>query len=200
MTTLEQVEKLRDRANVSFEQAKLALEEANGDLLDALIILERQGKTTPPQNGGFHSTTGTTDTTDASLTVCQEKRDKWESKQRKWDEKHQKWEQKHYENGGKAFMEFLKQVGRFLLKLINIGNSNYLDVSRNGKTLISIPVTVLVLLLLFMFWWVIPLFVVSLFLNCRYRFRGDELGKETINNAFDSATDAAQETRNNMSN
>ncbi len=44
MDTFEKVEKLREKANVTFEEAKAALEEANGDLLDAMIILERQGK------------------------------------------------------------------------------------------------------------------------------------------------------------
>ncbi|MDR2615905.1 MAG: ubiquitin, partial [Oscillospiraceae bacterium] len=48
MATLEQVEKLRERANVSFEEAKAALDEADGDLLDALILLEKQGKTAAP--------------------------------------------------------------------------------------------------------------------------------------------------------
>jgi hypothetical protein len=191
MTTLEQVEKLRDRANVSFEEAKLALEQSNGDLLDALILLERQGKTSSPQNGGFHSTSGVTEPNDAQIVVCQDKRHKWEQKQSKWD---YKWENKQFENGGKAFMEFLRQVGRFILKLINIGNTNFLDVSRNGKTFIGIPVIVLVLLLVFMFWWVLPVFVVSLFFKVRYRFRGEQLGKDAINNAFDSAANAAQET------
>ena len=44
MDTFEKVEKLREKANVTFEEAKAALEEANWDLLDAMIILERQGK------------------------------------------------------------------------------------------------------------------------------------------------------------
>ncbi len=44
MDTFEKVEKLREKANVTFEEAKAALEEANGDLLDAMILLERQGK------------------------------------------------------------------------------------------------------------------------------------------------------------
>ena len=47
MDTFEKVEKLRAKANVTFEEAKAALEEANGDLLDAMIILEKQGKTEP---------------------------------------------------------------------------------------------------------------------------------------------------------
>ena len=44
MDTFEKVEKLREKANVTFEEAKAALDEANGDLLDAMILLERQGK------------------------------------------------------------------------------------------------------------------------------------------------------------
>ncbi len=44
MDNFEKVEKLREKANVSFEEAKAALEEANWDLLDAMIALEKQGK------------------------------------------------------------------------------------------------------------------------------------------------------------
>ncbi|MCR5591805.1 MAG: DUF4342 domain-containing protein [Lachnospiraceae bacterium] len=44
MDTFEKVEKLREKANVTFEEAKAALDEANGDLLDAMILLEKQGK------------------------------------------------------------------------------------------------------------------------------------------------------------
>lgn len=46
---LEQVEMLRERANVSFEEAKEALEKCNCDMLEALIYLERQNKIKPPQ-------------------------------------------------------------------------------------------------------------------------------------------------------
>lgn len=45
MDLFEKVEKLQEKANVTYEEAKAALDEANGDLLDAMIILERQGKT-----------------------------------------------------------------------------------------------------------------------------------------------------------
>ena len=39
--TLEQVEQLRAHAAVSYEEARRALEACDGDLLDALILLER---------------------------------------------------------------------------------------------------------------------------------------------------------------
>ena len=39
MDNFEKVERLVEKANVSFEDAKAALDEANGDLLDAMILL-----------------------------------------------------------------------------------------------------------------------------------------------------------------
>lgn len=45
---LELIEKLRERANVSYEEAKEALEKCNGDIVDALIYLEKQDKIKPP--------------------------------------------------------------------------------------------------------------------------------------------------------
>lgn len=55
--TLERVERLREKANVSYAQAKEALEYSGGDLLDALIYLEEQG-TIPRPEGGCYSTRG----------------------------------------------------------------------------------------------------------------------------------------------
>ena len=55
MTELEKVEKLREKANVTFAEAKEALNNSGGDILDALIYLENQGKVTVPASGGFYS-------------------------------------------------------------------------------------------------------------------------------------------------
>ena len=44
MVDFEKVEKLVQKANVSYEDAKNALEAANGDMLDAIIALEKAGK------------------------------------------------------------------------------------------------------------------------------------------------------------
>ena len=51
--TLEQVERLRERADISEEEAKTLLEQCGGDLLEALILLERRGSATPTGQGGF---------------------------------------------------------------------------------------------------------------------------------------------------
>jgi len=45
---LELIEMLREKARVSYEEAKEALEKCNGDIVDALIYLEKQDKIKPP--------------------------------------------------------------------------------------------------------------------------------------------------------
>ncbi len=42
--TLEQIDFLRERANVSYREAKEALEETGGDIVEALVMLEKQNK------------------------------------------------------------------------------------------------------------------------------------------------------------
>lgn len=53
--TLELVEQLRQHADVSFADAKEALEHTGGDLLEALIWLERQGKIRSARVGSYHT-------------------------------------------------------------------------------------------------------------------------------------------------
>ncbi len=47
---LNHIDELKKRANVSYGDAKEALEQCNGDLLEALIYLEQQNKIKPEQN------------------------------------------------------------------------------------------------------------------------------------------------------
>lgn len=49
---LELIDELRKRANVSYEDAKDALEKCNGDIVEALIYLEKQNKTKTEDNCG----------------------------------------------------------------------------------------------------------------------------------------------------
>ena len=49
MATLEQVEKLREKTNLSYEEAKNVLDSVNGDLLEALVKLKmRDALRLPP--------------------------------------------------------------------------------------------------------------------------------------------------------
>ena len=46
---LEQIDELRKRANVSYEDAKNALEQSAGNLIEALVYLEKQNKIKPEE-------------------------------------------------------------------------------------------------------------------------------------------------------
>jgi hypothetical protein len=50
---LEEIDELRKRANVSYEDAREALERFNGDMIEALIYLEKQNKLKSNQCSSF---------------------------------------------------------------------------------------------------------------------------------------------------
>ncbi|MDD2483910.1 MAG: ubiquitin [Eubacteriales bacterium] len=172
MITLEQVERLREKANVSYDEAKAALEEANGDLLEALINLEKQGKVNAPEGNGYYSSDKTS--TAKAIEVLPGEKAK----------------QKKECNGG--FRDAMRKLGRFFMQLLHKGNSNSFEVLKNGEVKASLAITVVVVLLICFFWVTVPLLVIGLFFGFRYRFRGPDLGKEVMNNAMDSAAEAAE--------
>ena len=181
MTDLEKVEKLREKANVSFTEAKEALDSSDGDILDALIYLEKQGKVDAPQGGGYYS--------GASLPAIIEN-----PSSNNGDS------DAYYDSGGDTFSDLMSRLGRFLLKLLNKGSSNFLEASSNGKHMFSCPVIAVVLLMIFFFWIVIPLFVISLFCGVRYHFRGAELGTDSVNIVMDNAADVVEDVKKSFTN
>jgi len=174
MTELEKVEKLREKANVSFAEAKEALDSSGGDILDALIFLENQGKSTIPAGGGFFSGAGSY-TPETQYTADNGSYD--------------------YKNKGEGFSGMLKRFGRFCLKLLHKGNTNFLDATKHDVPMFSCPVTALVVLLAFFFWVTVPLFVISLFFGFRYRFRGEDLGSDSVNAVMDGASNVVEDVK-----
>lgn len=179
MATLEQVEKLREKADVSFEEAKAALDACEGDLLDALIYLEKQGKVVPPAGGGYYSSQNTTgEENTAGAGGANTYRGKT----------------------GENFGNMLRRFGRFCGKVFNMGNTNYLEGMKNGEVVITCPVTAVVLLMIFFFWIVLPLFILSLFFGFHYRFTGYDLGKESVNKVMDGVSEKAEEIKKSFNN
>ncbi|TGE31398.1 ubiquitin [Desulfosporosinus sp. Sb-LF] len=180
MTTLEQVEKLCVMANISFEEAKAALDAANGDLLEAIIYLEKQGKVKAPTGGGYYSSEKTIDSSaGAYKETC--------------------WEKQHYNHHkGKSFISVLKKIGEFCLKMIRKGNTNSFEVLKGEERKASFPVTVLALLLIFAFWVTIPLIIIGVFFGLRYRFNGPDVSCTTVNDAMNSAADAAENLKKSI--
>jgi hypothetical protein len=173
MVTLEMVERLREKAGVSFELAKEALENSGGDLLDAMIYLERMGHIPPPAAGGFCS--GADD--------AQEETPKESAPPR---------------YNGRTVRETLGHIGRACLRLLQIGNTNSIEVMRGGQYILSCPITLFVVLLLVGFWVIVPLMVLGLFFGFRYRIIGKELGSEAVNKVMDEAAETAEEIKSSI--
>lgn len=182
MVTLEQVEKLREYANISYDEAKEALENAGGDILQAIIDLERQGKINSPQGGGQY--------TSGSIEVT--------ALRQQEDVKKENTQSKNNNGEKSAFSRNMGKFFRWMGDVLHKGNVNALVVEKNGTSIMRMPITVLVILLIFAFWFVIPILVVGLFFDFRYFFNGPDIKSNKVNDAMGSVANAAEEIKNDM--
>ena len=172
MTMLEKVEMLRERADVTYEEAKNALEESDGDLLDAMVLLERMGKVKKPEQGTY--STGYEE--QAGYVRVQDKVD----------------EQRRYApHPGQI-------VGKILRKVLQILRNDSFCVERFGSTLFMMPAWLFAIVLFFS--WRISLLVMiaSLFFGVRYRFVGDDdltVANDIMDKAGSLAEDVSKELR-----
>ena len=175
MTDFEKIEKLREHANVTFEDAKTALDAAGGDLLDAMIWLERNGKVAGPSES-THSTKYEDQKDYASVgdKVKQSRKEK-EPKDKK------EREPKDYSES--KLVQGIKRVWDFLV-------GNFFVVSKNEKDCIVLPVLLILIILLFFFIPTVIAIIVLLFFGFHYSFRGRN-NLDSVNETMDKAADAA---------
>ena len=173
MDHFEMVEKLRTKANVTYEEAKAALEKSDWDILDALVLLESEGKVKDGQPAQEYTT--------------QEKKEyTWQTK-----------------NGGEVKVTVSSALGKlwdWIKKLFQKGNANQFVITRGGQEMLSMPVTVLALLVLVL--WPGSMFVlfIALFFGARYSFRGPDISgrvNDTVNGAMNKAADLVQGDKDN---
>ena len=82
MDQFEKVEKLREHADVSYEEAKDALEKSNWDILDAMIYLEQNGKTKAPERESYTTNGEKTGAKAAQETEREDKDGFWDAMHR----------------------------------------------------------------------------------------------------------------------
>ena len=165
--TLEQVERLREKANVSYTQARDALERSGGDLLEALIWLESQGAVPPPEGGRFYTTSPKAQ---ARQILEQEPgAGRKEEGERPMDTDH---------------------LLGFLRDLLRRGMDNQLVVWRGESVVTSLPVAAAIALVVFVPWIALPLLLAGFILGCRYRFAGPDLEREAVTRAAEAVNDA----------
>ena len=173
--TLEQVERLREKANVSYGQAKAALEYSGGNLLDALIYLEEQGVIPRPEET-YYSTKGETPPPPPQeLPVLPvEVQGKKQRKQKK--------------GPGQS-----RERGRLLQWLRRILLDNELEIWRKGQPITAVPMLILLIFVIFLYWIAVPMLILGLFLGFRYKVSGPDLENEAFNSMMDSAGSTAED-------
>ena len=177
---IEQVDKLKERADVSYADAKQALEQTNGDLLEAMIYLEKQGKAKAGSVGSFDSRSAEHSQSDSS------------------GQQQKSQAGKNYERKGDSFGDVMRKIWGFIRRMVHKCNINHFEVYRDGRCVLSMPVTLLVLFLLFFFYITLPVIIIALFFGCSYKFRGPDLGKKDINDVMDEAANAAETLKRKM--
>ena len=173
--TLEQVERLREKANVSYGQAKAALEYSGGNLLDALIYLEEQGVIPRPEET-YYSTKGETPPPPPQeLPVLPvEVQGKKQKKQKK--------------GPGQS-----RERGHLLQWLRRILLDNELEIWRKGQPITAVPMLILLIFVIFLYWIAVPMLILGLFLGFRYKVSGPDLENEAFNSMMDSAGSTAED-------
>ena len=178
MDKQEKVEKYREKTGVSYEDAMIALEACDYDLLDAIIYLEKLDKVKAPEVESF--TTGEEQKTSTEFEQAQQT----------------------YTNDcnkvtfGQMMDKFFKWCGKVLKKSVD---STFI-VERRGQTMITVPVLVLVIALILAFWVVLPLLVVGLFCECRYHFEGIGDINVNLNSACDKMADSVDNLKSDVNN
>ena len=176
MTELEKAEKLREKTGVSYADAKEALDNSDGSLLDALVYLEKQGKVETPPGGGFFSGADPSE-----------------------EHQHNSTSEKHHAGGGNSFADLMRRFGVFCLLILDKGMKNHLVAHKNGDHLFSLPSLVFVLLLVLFFYITLPAFIISLFCGIRYRFEGPDLERKSLNKVMDTASDLVDDVKKSFS-
>ena len=170
MERYEMAELLSKKAGVSLEEARQALAENEWDLLDAMVALERRGRTaveTVTVDGADQS--GYAEPQPVKNTVKKEP---------------------IFTNGFAEIWHYIKRFWRFLLE-------TSFTVCRRNERIFSVPILVLVILLLCSFWVVLPLLVIGLFVGCKYRFEGRKAA-EAANRAMEKLDGVVENIKDSL--
>ena len=178
MDNLEKVERIREKTGVSYEDAKIALEASNNDMLDAIVYLEKLGKVNAPKQSQYVTSPETY--TSSEFEQAQE----------------------NYEKSCKksTFGEKMDSFGQWLKKVIKRGCEIKFNVDRFEERVISIPLIALVFIMIIAFWLVGILLIVGLFFDYKYSFEGINPTTVDLNDLCNKASDTCTSLREDIKN
>lgn len=164
MENLKLIDKLKNKTNISYEEAKDVLEKSDWDILDAMLYLEEKNKIKKPSVSVFY--TNESKEGYKNIEVINNKEKNNYNKYKK-------------ENTFEGFFELL-------CKIIDTCNNIFLEIKRENRGFLKVPITVMILLLTFAFWIVIPLAIVGLFCDIEFSLSSSKIEVNKANNIFKS--------------
>ena len=165
MEEFEKVERLVEKAHVSYEDAKKALEESGGDMLDAMIYLEKEGKVKAPEQSSFNTDSSSSDRYGNVADAVNR-------------------------SEGSKCKSFFKSLGEICGKIIRYTSENYLSIKKDEEQVLKLPLWIVIILLLVGWEILLIVMLISLFLGCRYKIVGKDDTKG-VNDILDQAADLA---------
>lgn len=164
---------LIEKTNISYDEAKEALENTEWDILESIVYLEKIGRINGSGNGEFYTNkyykAYETNTSILNLNKDEENQEEFKNS-------------KDNQNDGNKFFEWICNI-------IDIGNNTWIEFSKSKNELFKIPITVLVVLTFFMFGTIIPLIVITLFLGVEIKVSSQKLNVEEINKFLEKISD-----------
>lgn len=164
MDKLDLVDKLKDKANISYENAKIALENSNWDILDAMLYLEGRGIVEGPSVSVFYSN---------------EYKESYDNKQE------EAYSNDNINKNNSKSKDNFEGIFEAICKVIDNCNNIFFQIKKDSRVIVKIPLTVVVVLLFFAFWIIIPLVIVGLFFDIEFmlsskRFDTNKIDKVNI--------------------
>lgn len=179
MEKLKLVDKLKNKANISYEEAKDVLEKSNWDMLEAMLYLEAHGKVEKPSLSIFY--------TNESKESYNENGEEVNLKE---DTNENNFENKNSFEG----------VFEAICKAIDTCNNIFIEIIRNSRVILKIPFTVLIVLLFFAFWIVIPLMIIGLFFNIEFLVSSKKIDVDKINKVFKETSKVVKDVKGKFTN
>ena len=159
MEKLEKVELIREKTGVSYDDANVALEAANGDVLDAIIWLERMGKA-EAQSAAYTTESYAPGYTSPEMAEAQ---------------------YEYAESSKKSYHNLFNALKRLFRK----GLDTDFVAERNGERAFALPILVIILGL-FVWGATLWLLIIGLFFGFRYHIDGSSSLTGGVNKVMDS--------------
>ena len=193
MNELEKVEQLVDKSGCTYAEAKEALEKSEWNLLDAIILLEQEGKAAK-SSATYASTEPRQQAKNGSYEEPEVLRGEEAERIRPEEFKDARADGYGRGNFGEDARHYSQKAAGsakgFFARAKAALTQNYMTVyGRSGNQVLHLPVWVLLLLLLVWFWGVIVGAVILMLFGCRFHFEGRDFGKTNVNDTFDRMSD-----------